>query len=164
MEKKYIELYARFDDIEQMYNKGTSTTNSNYILTFFTDKGTIIRLLISDEGTKKTEKNPEGLSRLAQLGFSSEPKKYEIGNYLKLKLSIRKANKTEYITEQGTKKHKSDGIEIKAAKKVTKEIFEENYANFIANEYEDKIGEKLKDSWTYAACIEHFKRIHQNKS
>lgn len=160
---KIVQFYARFESIDQMYDKITKKLGDNYILKFINDQALPIGIFISDKKTRETEKNPKGLSRLKQLGFSSEKRKFKPGNYVFLKVKIKIEGQTEYLLDDEVKRHKKGGLEIVSIKKIPKSIFKESYSNFIAEKFESEFGSKLKEGWTYKACIKHYMKTEMNK-
>lgn len=163
--KKISVIYAKYNEIDQMYDEGTSNKNDNYMLKFITHSGLELPFIISNRPTTKTEKNISGLSRLEQLGFmknGGEIGEYSIGDFVKLKVFKREKGKTKFTKKGGGEStHQSSGFEIVAIEMSNEKKFEEEFTFFISNKYEDKIKELIREeNWDYDTCIKHLKNKH----
>jgi len=161
VKKKVTVLYAKFMEIEQMYDTGTRKQNENFMLVFFAHSGLNIPIIISNKLTKASDKNPNGISRLEQLEFfknGGEKGTFNPEDYVKLKVYQRVEGKTQYVDKEGKPVlHKSSGFEIVSIEKSDKDTFEEQFSFFISTHLEDEIKALIKEGWDYETSIKHLK-------
>lgn len=153
---------AKIERIESYYEANEQT--DDYIITFRSYKWDIFTVFVNGSKTDKTEKNPNMLSRMEQLGFGND---FVEGDYVLLDIAYIIVGKTGYekdgeLVPHTTRKNKKERLEIVSVKTSSKETFDEMFRDFIASEYENEIEQKVSANWTFNDCLDFFMRKHRN--
>ncbi|MFT6961828.1 MAG: hypothetical protein ACJAWV_001550 [Flammeovirgaceae bacterium] len=146
-----------------LYRQGKKLTK-DHIITFRSHKWEDFSVYVNGTETAKTENNPEGKSRMEQLGIGDL---YTEKDYVEVSIAQIIVGKTGYEKDGELVPHKStkgraNRFEIISLIDASEDDFNQAFDDFISTEYEKGISEKIKDGWTFLDSIEFFKRKHRD--